>query len=142
MWICLNKAFLSIVTPSSLDTANSEFLLVRARRKGDIEAVFGDVMKAEGIKVMKNAQRDYLFRALIPRAWVTTVIAEQLSKINYSNFKNSVVNKPLHDAYASVWGIMSKLQPSAPYSGFQKTTVSYGDQKVIGIGRNRRFSGI
>ncbi len=38
MWICLNDAFLSIVT----DTTHPDQLLVRARRRDDIERVFGE----------------------------------------------------------------------------------------------------
>lgn len=108
MWISLNKAFLSIVEPSP----GSPDLLVRARRPGDIEAVFG-----EGFKVEKRPERDYLFRALIPRASVAAVIAAEVTGIRYGNFKDSVKDHRLHDAYASVWHTMARLQPTAPYSG-------------------------
>lgn len=108
MWICLNSAFLSIVEPAS----GSDTLLVRARRPGDIEAVFG-----KGYSVEKRPERDYLFRALIPREVVGAVVAAAVTSIDYGNFKNSVRNSRLHDAYAAVWGIMARLQPTRPYSG-------------------------
>lgn len=110
MWICLNNAFLSIVTPSK-DEPGSDELLVRARRPGDIEGVFPDA------KVEKRPERDYLYRALVPREKVAMVLAAQVMGIDYNNFKDSVRDRKLHDAYASLWGIMARLQPTAPYSG-------------------------
>lgn len=110
MWICLNRAFLSIVD----DPDNPDSLLVRARRKGDIESVFGDVCR-----VRRTPERDYLFRASIPRTAVAAIIADEVSGINYGNFKASVRNKRLHDAFSRVWSIMAGLQPTAPYSGLR-----------------------
>lgn len=114
MWICTNKAFLSIVEPSPADRKlHGDVLLVRARRQGDIEAVFE---KLAG-KVEKRPERDYLFRAYIPRPTVANVIANSISAIQYPNFKDSVKNKLLHDAYARIWSVMAALQPTRPYSG-------------------------
>lgn len=106
MWICLNDAFLSVIEP----TRGSAVLRVRARRKGDIEKVFPDA------KVQRTPGRDYLYRAEIDRELVAEVMAEQVRSIGYSNFKDSVKNKPLHDAYARFWGIMANLQELRPYS--------------------------
>lgn len=106
MWICLNKAFLSIVQPPN-DTKN---LLVRARRKGDIEAAFPDA------EVKRTPGRDYLYRALIKREEVARVIGEYVMNITASNFKDSVEDQKLHDAYMGVWHIMARLQEVPPYS--------------------------
>lgn len=106
MWLCLNNAFLSIIEPYS----NSTQLRVRARRKGDIETIFPTA------KVVRTPGRDYLWRAEIDRNLVAQVIAQHVAGIDYSNFKDSVANKPLHDAYARFWGIMSNLQEIRPYS--------------------------
>lgn len=111
MWICLNNSFLSIVKPSGQNIDTGDMLLVRARRKGDIEAVFPKAV------VEKRPERDYLFRALINRQDVAAAIADQVRGIDYPNFKNSVRSNRLHDAYARIWGIMAALQPTAPYSG-------------------------
>lgn len=111
MWICFNKSFLSIVEPSGVITKTGDFLLVRARRKGDIEAVFPDA------EVHRSPERDYLFRAYIPRQEVAEAIAGEVMGIRYTNFKASVRNTKLHDAYAGFWSIMARLQPTAPYSG-------------------------
>lgn len=107
MWVCLNRSFLSIVNQPD----NKDVLLVRARRKGDIQKVF------PGAKVKRTPERDYLYRAVIPRTEVARAIADEVVNINYGNFKASVRDNRLHDAYSSVWTIMSRLQPSAPYSG-------------------------
>lgn len=119
MWICLNNAFLSIVaTPADAAT-----LTVRARRKGDIEAVFG-----ENVEVVTLAKRDYQFRAVLARGVVSDAIASQLFHIDYGNFKDSVGDANLHDAYFKVWRAMADLQEIAPYGteprpGFSKYPV-------------------
>ena len=111
MWISFNDSFLSIVEPDRNSRGKSPQLLVRARRPGDIEAVF------PGVTVEKRPERDYLFRALIDREVVAAMVADRVMSVDYGNFKDSVRNGKLHDAYAAVWGIMARLQPTRPYSG-------------------------
>jgi hypothetical protein len=106
MWICLNNAFFSIVHK---DCAPDE-LLVRARRKGDIERVFPDA------KVERTVGNDYLFRARINRQAVAEIIGLEITGVNYSNFKNSVRNDKLHSAYGRIWHVMADLQEIPPYS--------------------------
>lgn len=106
MWICTNTAFLSVVHK---DCAADE-LLVRARRQGDIESVFPDAV------VKPTLGNDYLFRAIIKRAVVGATIAKLAETLDYDNFKNSVVNDPLHNAYNKVWHVMANLQPLPPYA--------------------------
>ena len=105
MWICLSNAFLSIVDASN----EPGTLLIRARRAGDIEAVFPNA------KVVQSIGRDYLYRAGIAREEVATVLAEQAMRLVYPNFKSSVADPRLHAAYSSTWSIMSQLQEYAPY---------------------------
>ena len=57
MWLCLNDAFLSIVKKD----CPKDSLLVRARRPGDIEKVFGS-----DVKVKRSTNSDYLYRANVP----------------------------------------------------------------------------
>lgn len=116
MWICLSDSFLSCVASDRDPTV----LMVRARRRGDIEAVFGDAYP-----VLTLDGRDYQFRAFIPRSVVGEVIAKALMDIDYGNFKNSVKDSYLHDAYAEVWSVMAELQEIRPYdtnprAGFRK----------------------
>lgn len=107
MWICLNDAYLSIV---SKDCKRNE-LLVRARRPGDIQKVFPNAVVTE----LHHA--DYQFRAVITRAEIKSAMCGEIDRISYSNFKDSVGEKDLHDAYMRVWSHMSLLQPVPPYSG-------------------------
>ncbi|MCS6810079.1 MAG: hypothetical protein NZ694_02270 [Tepidimonas sp.] len=100
MWICLNDAFLSIVAKD----CPPDSLLVRARRKGDIERVF------PGYPVRESLHTDYRYRAVVPREVVAETIAQRLREVDYGNFKASVADDDLHDAYARVWGVMFGLQ--------------------------------
>jgi hypothetical protein len=107
MWLMLNDAFLSIV---SKDCARDE-LLVRARRRGDIEKIF------PAAKVTRDTRSDYLFRAVIKRKYVDGVMLGELARVTYPNFKDSVQEIALHDAYMRVWVEMAKLQRTRPYAG-------------------------
>lgn len=105
MWIITNKAFLSIVSKN----CEPDELLVRARREGDIEAVFPKA------KVSKTVGYDYLFRARVKRDEVAAVLSKQLQELAYDNFKNSIRDDQLHSACNRVWHIMASMQPIPPY---------------------------
>ena len=107
MWLCLNNAFLSVVSKG----CGPDQLLVRARMKGHIEAVFPDA------KVTESTNTDYRYRAVIKRADVAEAIGAAVYRVEYPNFKNSVKNNALHDAYAAFWNVHALLQPTAPYTG-------------------------
>lgn len=110
MWIMLHDCFFSIV---SKDCAPDE-LMVRARRRGDIEKLWPDA------QVTEYTRSDYLFRAPINRADVITKISVEIDDIDYDNFKDQVADIKLHNAYLRVWHEMAMLQPLPPYSGMQK----------------------
>ena len=103
MWIFLNDAFLSLVA----DRFDSGSLLVRARRAGDIDAVF------PGADVTESDVADYRFRATIPRAEVVARLVERIGSIEYPNFKDSVRDPLRHDAYTNVWRVMFRFQERA-----------------------------
>ena len=100
MWLCTSNAFLSVVA----DRDNPDRLLVRARVAGHIELVFPDA------KVFTDRKADYLYRAFIRREVVAQAVAANISKIDYDNFKDSVQDPVLHNAYMNVWGAMEKIQ--------------------------------
>lgn len=100
MWIMSNTGFLSIVAHRELP----DTLLVRARRTGEIESIFPNA------QTLRTPDADYLFRAVISRNEVAQVIAQQLHDINYDNFKNSVQDPRLHDAYFDTWSVMHHYQ--------------------------------
>lgn len=100
MWICLNDAFLSIVAHRN----KPGVLLVRARRPGDIERTFPSVT------TYQDEHADYRYRADIPADQVAASIAGKVEGIDYDNFKSSVTDGELHDAYMRVWSVMFGLQ--------------------------------
>ncbi len=99
MWIALNDGFFSIIESKK----NSRKLVVRARLRGDLERVWGDEMKREGVAVEETPLRDYRFRTVLSRKAVAAKIAERLARINYYNFKASVEDEDLSKMYANIW---------------------------------------
>lgn len=100
MWIALNDSFLSIVDKAKKPGC----LMVRARKKGDIEAVF------PGAKVTANAGTDYKYRAEIDKQAVASTIAKRVLAIDYDNFKNSVKDHARHSVYSKAWSVLWNLQ--------------------------------
>ena len=68
MWIMTNSGFLSVV--AHRDQPND--LLVRARRKGEIETIF------PGADISRTPDADYLYRSVISRTEVSSVLARQI----------------------------------------------------------------
>lgn len=101
MWIFLPKSFLSIVDKGD---PSGRTLLVRARKAGDIEAVFPDAIVIEG------GGTDYAFRARIDREQVAQALADQARAVTYPNFKATVKDDERHLAYMHVWDAMSSYQ--------------------------------
>jgi hypothetical protein len=101
MWIFTSDSFLSIVDKGDPSGAT---LLVRARRKGDIERVFPDAQVTEGDGT------DYKFRARIDREAVAQAMAEAIRKVDYGNFKSSIKDRERHDALIRVWSAMYDFQ--------------------------------
>src|SRR5258705_13284211 len=104
MWIMTNNSYLSIV---SKDCGPAE-LLVRARRGRGIEKVFPNA------KATLQTDRDYLYRAILPRDGVKQALAAMIDLIDYPKFKDSVEERALHSAYVSVWCAMAGLQHPPP----------------------------
>jgi hypothetical protein len=100
MWLCLNRGFFSVVE----DRENADRLLIRARVAGHIESVFPEA------KVFTDAKADYFFRAFVDREEVALQLSKEILEIDYDNFKATVADKALHDAYLEFWTIMYQLQ--------------------------------
>ena len=86
-------------------------LLVRARRPGDIERVFG-----KKVKVTRSTDSDYLYRTVVPMVEVELALERAVEDISYENFKDSVKDHALHLAYMKVWSAMSEVQNPRPFS--------------------------
>ena len=100
MWIFTSKSFISIVQKPG----DTDLLTVRARIKGDIEAVFPCA------KVEVNKGTDYKYRAKVPRALVADALHAQVMGLTYQNFKSTVKERTHHSAYMDVWSVMNRVQ--------------------------------
>jgi len=100
MWIFLNNAYLSIVRHRD----QPDYLLVRARNEGDIEATFPYAF------VNKTPQADYLFRAIIHESEVADAICGAIVDIDYDNFKNSIPDPRYYLTCSSIWLLMNTYQ--------------------------------
>lgn len=100
MWIYLNNSFISIVE----NNQDSDQLHVRARKEGDIEAVFPSA------DVLVTSSGDYKYRTDISRKAVAELIAYEISGINYTNFKSSVDDSRRHDVYIRLWSDSHDLE--------------------------------
>jgi hypothetical protein len=107
MWVFLSDAFLSIVAPDSRHPKYDEtkdVLIVRARKKEDINRVFPDAT------VEQSMGRDYRYRAAINRVEVAQMMFNRVMDNNATNFKNTVHEDERHDAYNNVWEVMYNYQ--------------------------------
>lgn len=103
MWIMMSESFLSIVAFKS-NPPQPDMLHIRARVEGDIERVFPYA------KVERTPRRDYMYRTTLPRSVVDAAISEQIARIDYGNFKDSVPDEQRHDRYMECWVAMLRLQ--------------------------------
>jgi hypothetical protein len=101
-------------------------LLVRARREGDIERVFG-----RHVIVERDICADYLYRAKISEEEAAEVMRREVLSISYPNFKDSVRDQALHDAYLGCWHALARTQDPPPYSGRRATRSLYEDKQEI-----------
>jgi hypothetical protein len=120
MWISLSGAFLSVVryVPDSepvlqretrqTATPVGDLLLVRARQVSHFNWVKENLLP--DLRFVKRPKHDYKYGTLLTREQVKTLLNKQIDEIMYTNFKNSVHDYELHDAYADVWEVMYGLQ--------------------------------
>ncbi len=95
MWIAMNDSFVSIVDNGQGPEGT---LTVRSRVEGDLVAL--------GFDPIATPNRDYQFRAYVPRCRVAALISDRLSSIDYDNFKGSVTEPRRHRAYLTIWSAM------------------------------------
>ena len=109
MWIMLNDAWLSIVA----DRDDPEYLLVRSRKRGAVADIFGQ-------GEFEDVEADYQFRQFIHRDHVAGVMAREVQRVTYDNFKNSVKDPQLKSAYNQVWTVGWKMQLENQNKGVQR----------------------
>lgn len=109
MWVMLNDAWLSIVA----DRDDPEYLLVRSRKRGAVADIFGQ-------GEYEDLEADYQFRQFIHRDHVAGVMAREVQRVTYDNFKNSVKDPQLKMAYNQVWTVGWKIQLNNQNKGVQR----------------------
>ena len=102
MWVFLNDAFLSAVEHRD----DSDKLMVRARLQGDLDRVFPDLAG----QVKKTPTADYRFRLVVSRERFMQAMMDEVGRIDYTNFKNSVAEYGRHQIYLDVWQVMFEAQ--------------------------------
>ena len=98
--ITTTKGFFSII---KYDRDTSHFV-VRSRVAGDIEAMWPNA------RVHHLPERDYRYRARIPRWDVIEAMEEAIQAIDYSNFKCAVEDKRRLPYYLWCWSVMADMQ--------------------------------
>lgn len=101
MWIFTNRGLISVVQHRE----NKELLLVRARQKGLLE----NLSTAVPLDVFEDPSADYPFRAWASRMTLVEILYGEVERVDYSNFKESVLDSFLHNLYYRVYTVMSLL---------------------------------
>jgi hypothetical protein len=133
MWLFTKKNFISVVAydPKADRKTGSPFtaltdsptthVLVRARLKEDLN----DLLRVAGEETVIDDQpsADYRFRMVIPREDYKAYLNLSVDELLYtSHFKeefkaNAPSGNQRYSALMSVWSIMARFQPTAPYGG-------------------------
>jgi len=88
MWLITNFGFFSIVRKP--DDVGGQTLTVRARVRADLDALRERYLPTLG-PIAADAGTDYKYRAKAPKADVAMALLRAAEDIDYSNFKNSVL---------------------------------------------------
>ncbi len=110
MWIILRNSFLSIAKRD----CHEDELLVRARRKGDIERIFPQA------NVKETLEYDYRYRAVLKKAAVIAAMSQCINDIDYAHFNEAIDEGDLLDAYAEVRDDLENLQVGGAFCRHMK----------------------
>lgn len=94
MWIATNKGYISAVAYPGKE----HLILVRARAPQHLTEIFG-----EGTEEIHTPRRDYAWRTIVTKNQMKKAMDKLVDEITYGNFKDSVEDKMLHDAYMGIW---------------------------------------
>ena len=105
MLLFTTQGFYSVVE----DRDDPRWLLVRARTRGDLEALGSQV---EGIGIFESADADYRWRARLLREEWLAAVAQLAHAIDYPNFKAAVDERQgsrRASLYSKVWLVLRRL---------------------------------
>lgn len=92
IWVCFNDGFISAVYDKKNDVVK-----VRSRRREILEALFPELV------IHCSYTTDYRYRVFCTKKELADVIVNRIDSMDYSNFKNSVRDRDLHDLYSDFW---------------------------------------
>ena len=107
MWIFTTSGFFSVVQKPGTD-----FLTVRARAMGDLDRLREQYLPTL-TETVAGAGTDYPYRATISHGDLAGGMAQILSDLTYSNFKNAVADVQGYErarTYGRVWSDLLDLE--------------------------------
>jgi len=109
MWAFTKLGFYSVVRKK----ARGKTLVVRARARGDLEALRPYLPKKPEMKIIVLPVADYRYRIEVEQSVWSKLMAKLVNEIDYDNFKNSVAKhqgSARASLYHDVWSVMMGLQ--------------------------------
>lgn len=109
MWIFTKQGFFSIVQ----DKNDENYLIVRARVKGDIETLMNNnAALLNGYPIEEDAGSDYRYRVRMERDVAEDFLLSAVQEIDYTNYKAAVhtVDDRRSIYYGMIWSIMADMQ--------------------------------
>ena len=106
MWIVSTRGFFSTVAHRD----RPGLVLVRSRAREDLVSL-GELIGP--LEITHTPQRDYAFRAEVPRKQWSAALVLLASEIDYPNFKDVVAERQGQDRagiYHRVWSDLAELQ--------------------------------
>lgn len=116
MWIITTFGFFSAVEKP--EDRGTPFLTVRARVRGDLTRLLA-LAGGKRPAILDDKRGDYRYRARVRRGVLARVVADELQRLDYSNFKNEVRVKQgvkREQVYHRVWADLAALQPTRPFA--------------------------
>lgn len=107
MWLFTKDGFISAVASDR----DSKMMVVRARNREHLEKLLPEH------EIVTLPNRDYGFRVFITREEFSTLVISLAESIDYTNFKNSIIDSEYHDACLDVWTAMYRYQNSPKKKG-------------------------
>jgi hypothetical protein len=104
MWLFTPEGFISVVADK--EAQNGDRLLARSRNKSHLDAI----SKYLSTPPFQVEGSDYAWRAWITRPQLISYISSHISLMDYTNFKNQIVDNAYHDACLGVWEEMYLYQ--------------------------------
>lgn len=121
MWICITDGFMSATKrkTNTIDPGDDRDMQVRARDAAHLETL-RRVMAAAGQtlgETLTSTKADYQYRAFCTQGALAVGMAALTYEIDYTNFKDTVRENRLHNAYMHVWDAVLDAFPEGSIYG-------------------------